>query len=830
MAERVCCRCAEGGASERLLQFALSKATVAREIAADGNRAITDETRVYEGLGMVSANNSSRLLLDYKWENPKTYWKLLNDMFGKDGIGISLIKIEMGADVDSSSGTEPAVMRAAEEKADVTRGAGYQLAADAQTINPELKIDLLFWGIPGWAARAADPYAAMYQWYKATIDAMYDTYGLKVTHVTVTQNEKPVDTEWIKYFHRAFRAETKGRYDYGTIRIVAGEAVGTWEIADQMLEDPTLMEAVDVVTAHYTSWTSDNVKTLQRAYGKNVWFSEGSPPMRHASAVCRYDGTGSGISGENGMLDIASRITQGMTEGMTLYEFQPVISSYYSGVTYFPKQLITANEPWSGAYSFDPGFYMALHFSRFIETGWQFVEGACYGDGKAGGDGHAVVDSTFNYITCVDQTRENCSVVLVNPSAETIRYDIRLSNLSCQGKKLWVWETRGPEDGGGYDANFFRKLGYVLPDGGIATVVMLPYSMMTVTTVDREEMTYEEAASEVLRLPYADDFQYRDYAKNYLMSRGGAPRYTTDQGGAFEVENAPEGNVLMQKITCDNLPVDWDKTSDPVTNLGDDRWSNYAAALDIHFADNPVECAAVNYVGLGIRYNLADRDISGYWIRLEETGKCCLMKDEEILSERLLDGFESGGWHTLRLEALHNTIVCGVDGERVIRYEDTQSVVNSGRAAIYSAYQRNYFGRLKITPLEGHASCVARLDDLDAAVVYSAGSCAEGEGGWYHDTMCSYRNYNRTLSKGRKGDWLEFSYSGGGFALLGDSSGAVIRVEIDGSTAEEGYCCTGDVRKASYYHYHLKSGAHHVRITVLDGIFELDAIEYETKE
>ena len=37
----------------------------------------------------------------------------------------------MGSDINSSSGTEPAVKRTPDEPADVTRGAGYQLAADA---------------------------------------------------------------------------------------------------------------------------------------------------------------------------------------------------------------------------------------------------------------------------------------------------------------------------------------------------------------------------------------------------------------------------------------------------------------------------------------------------------------------------------------------------------------------------------------------------------------------------------------------------------------------------------------------------------------------------
>lgn len=38
---------------------------------------------LYRGVGMVSGNNSSRLLLDYKAENPDAYWEIMNYIFGK---------------------------------------------------------------------------------------------------------------------------------------------------------------------------------------------------------------------------------------------------------------------------------------------------------------------------------------------------------------------------------------------------------------------------------------------------------------------------------------------------------------------------------------------------------------------------------------------------------------------------------------------------------------------------------------------------------------------------------------------------------------------------
>lgn len=236
-----------------------------------------EKNRLYDGLGLISANNSSRLLLDYKAEHPDAYQELLELVFGKAGLNLSLIKIEMGSDVDSSSGTEPAVKRYITEKANVKRGAGYQLAADALTVNPNLRVDLLYWGIPSWVACHEEKealYASMYQWYKETIDALYDTYGLKVGYITVSQNEKGNDCNWIKYIASSLKAETKERYDYDSILIVVGEGVANWDITDLMVTDPALVNAIDIISSHYTSFTSMNAKNYNLNTVKNFGFQK----------------------------------------------------------------------------------------------------------------------------------------------------------------------------------------------------------------------------------------------------------------------------------------------------------------------------------------------------------------------------------------------------------------------------------------------------------------------------------------------------------------------------------------------------------------------------
>ena len=113
----------------------------------------------YYGAGMVSGNNSSRLLLDYKYEHEEQYKEILEHIFGSSGICVNHLKLEMGADINSSSGTEPCVKRYENEPADVTRGAGYILAADAKKINPDLTLDMLFWSEPKWVTDSEDVYA-----------------------------------------------------------------------------------------------------------------------------------------------------------------------------------------------------------------------------------------------------------------------------------------------------------------------------------------------------------------------------------------------------------------------------------------------------------------------------------------------------------------------------------------------------------------------------------------------------------------------------------------------------------------------------------------------
>jgi hypothetical protein len=60
-----------------------------------------------------------------------------------------------------------------------------------------------------------------------------------------------------------------------------------------------------------------------------------------------------------------------------------------------------------------------------------------------------------------------------------------------------------------------------------------------------------------------------------------------------------------------------------------------------------------------------------------------------------------------------------------------------------------------------------------------SGTTYKAAAGWYFNTLCSYKNYNRSLTSGTRGDSVTFTYTGSGFAVIGSIEEAAIKVVID---------------------------------------------------
>src|ERR1700751_5266861 len=103
--------------------------------------------RTFDGFGAVSAGASSRLLYD----SPEPYRSQVLDYLFKPGYGAALqhLKVEIGADVNSTDGSEPSFMRTPSDY-DANRGYEWWLMEEAKKRNPDIILEVLPWGAPGW--------------------------------------------------------------------------------------------------------------------------------------------------------------------------------------------------------------------------------------------------------------------------------------------------------------------------------------------------------------------------------------------------------------------------------------------------------------------------------------------------------------------------------------------------------------------------------------------------------------------------------------------------------------------------------------------------------
>ncbi len=789
----------------------------------DFEKAVKLENALWRGIGMVSGNNSSRLLLDYKALFPEKYNELLNLMFGKGGLEVQHLKIEMGSDVNSSSGTEPCTMRYADEKADVTRGAGFILCADAKKINPDLTLDMLWWSEPAWIEKAENVYEARYSWYKGNLVEAYKTFGLKFDFVSATQNERGWDAEWIKYLSNRLKKDTETPYDFSKIRIVIGEEVCTWNQAQMMLDDSGLLKAVDVIGSHYTSWSDENVNQLQKL-GKEIWFSEGSSPMGYSENLYKYDGNGSGLSGLNNVLDVANRIITMYPGGkMTLCEFQPVISAYYDGVCYCHKQFITANTPWNGSYKLDPGFFMMLHFSQFMGRGWSVIENASFGDGKPAGDGHSVGDATYSYLSLCNPESGNWSTVITNTTDSPINYDFELQ--SGNEKPVYLYETTNSRLNGTLQKSFLKV------DENKFSVSVKPNSIITISTLDKEPVTevkkitgnFTDGNNPVMKLPYSDDFKYSKMPKDFLAQRGQTPIFTTDEGGAFEVNNIGGKNALVQQIKKDERAREWGWTPEPVTNLGDDRWFNYSAEITVRF--DPESADVQNYAGIGIRYNLPCNGQNGFWVKLRQNGEWKFCRNGNEITGGQMVSFDKDEKHHLFISAENNLITVCIDNQELLKKTAEAlgvSMQGAGRVAVFSHYYKNQFSDLEIKPV-GKTPFVTRVDNLDDVFEYVQNETSV----WNHGLMESFKCYKRTVSHGKTGAKCRFTFNGTGFNLCGYcEEESAVSVKIDGKPVEENFkICNVGQREVLYHKNGLTEGMHQAELEVLKGQINIDSGE-----
>lgn len=618
-------------------------------------------------------------------------------------------------------------MRSEDEEADASRSPGFILAADAKLVNPNVKVSILRWEVPKWVQEywqkdeKGKGYQAFYRWYKETIFDAYEKYGYLPDYINPDKNETwSPNADFIKWFKNALVTENDfpaymtddAKEKYHQIKIIASDENTSLNIVPAMRDDSELYQAVDA------------------------------------------------------------------------------IGSFYEGAQYDHKELLSAREPWAGSIHYDEAIYLLSHFSKFAKTGWEnetntagiwrYISQAS-GNDSVGTEHLTNENGNPSYMTLASPDKKDFSTIIVNNSKKTLNYRISLSDMELpSGKTLEQWESATDQ--------YMEYKGEIQADDSSYDVVVKPFSIVTVTSLschDKPEYLLrlpEEATKSVLdtnesgseldpsgSVLYCDDFAYSSYPSNYLSTRGNEPRYFVDHNGAFYVENGKLVQGLNKKV------AQWN-SSEPNTVLGDYRWMNYKASIDVY----PGETGSAGIVirqQTGMSYSG-----SGYSLQINKKGEWKFMKRKSLLANgNLGSGLKDS--YRLSLSAKGNKITAWIDGQEVSSYED-QKPEYFGRIRLFSAWEKTMFDNLVIEklPSDGTVKTLPYagilLDNADDKVCYSSGwdiKCNGSSNDWY-----------RSTSKATKsGASFTFPLQGRGFALIGNNTTASkISVMADGKEVE----------------------------------------------
>ena len=853
---------ATGGEAPVISWFAVAKGNVEipekpilPEIVINGSdveaAAANQNGLTYKGFGLLSGNSTSNLLMDYKEEAPDAYQEMLEVLFGGTHPLMNHIKMEMGNDGNNSTGADSCTMRFADEEADASRSPGFQLAADAKKINPNIKVSILRWEMPAWVSSAWNSdktgagYEAMYKWYSETIFDCYEKYGYILDYVNPDKNETwDPDEDFIKWFKNRLVNESDfpaymdaaAQEAYHNIKIIASDENTSLNIVPSMRQDTELYNAVDAVGFHYRAGdeaSTADYRTLADVDDKEVWYSEGCATFSYTeyqeNKTTEYGG--GTIGGYQSPLALADNFIKSFVYSRkSHYIFQPAIGSFYEGSQYDHKEILSAREPWAGYVHYDPVIYMLEHFSKYAVTGWEnednsagiwrVIPNAC-GNNSSGSDHLQNQSGNPSYMTLAAPDKSNFSVIIVNNSNKTLTYTITAVDMNlAQGAPMEIWETKTD--------SYLTYQGEADYADGYYTVTVNPYSMVTATTLDcngKEEYTNrlpaertktvldtgaagktQDTANEIL---YADDFNYSGYAADYLESRGNEPRYFVDYSGAFEVENGQLKQSLSQSIE------QWHGNT-PNTVAGDFRWMNYKAKVDVTIPGS-------GYAGLNIREQTGmNFEGSGYNLQIKKDGSWTLKKRGTTLDSGTVTQDSNGSYH-LALEGKGALITAWINEEKVASYLDSNPEY-FGRIRLGCDWQETYFDNLTVEKVAGYVPYAsAMIDNASDQVSYEgAWNIIAGGGGSSNDW---YRSTSTTSSAGAK---FTFGMMGAGFALIGANDGSgVLDVEVDGVTIAENTATNSSSQHCSAYMITgMKNSVHQVTVTVQSGTFILDGIYF----
>lgn len=631
------------------------QSTAAKSVVIDGG----SSGSVFDGIGGVSAGASSRLLIDY----PEPERSRILDYLFKPDYGASLqhLKVEIGADVNSTDGSEPSDERMPGNR-NFRRGYEWWLMSEARKRNPDIVLDSLPWGAPGWVGKFYSKKTADY--IAHFIEGAKQTYGLDIAYTGVW-NETPYDTEYVKQLRQVL-----DQHGLNTRIVCCDEYprkdADQWNIVRDMKKDSALRDAIAVVSVHYPR-VNGKVTTPPDALaiGKPLWSSE-DQPASSASNILSRDWAIGGRA-------LAQLYNENYLKGhFTATEIWSPITSYYDILAAPNSGLMYANTPWSGNYDVQGAIWATAHTTQFAQPGWQYL------DSSSG-----YLPEKGDYVALKSPNGKDWSVILETIDAKhPQRVNFRIAGGLSTGT-IHIWETNA--------AKTFEHVADIAVNEGAFSYNFDPDSLYSLTTTTGQHKgTATSPGPAAFPFPWSTQFD--------RVAIHGTPPYLSDQNGAFQVEACTQhaGRCLEQVIT--KKPIPWGPMPDPWTLAGSQAWKDYRIQSHVHFMGD----GSVMLLG---RIDSADVFTdqkmpypSGYIFRLTRAGEWSLLSAEyKKPIHALAHGrFQSGGSGWLRMELAFqgNQITASLNGKVLASVQDTAHT--QGMIGIGTGWNRAQFDGVSV--------------------------------------------------------------------------------------------------------------------------------------
>lgn len=656
------------------------------------------EGRVYDGHGAVSAGASSRLLIDY----PEPQRSQILDYLFKPGYGAALqhLKVEIGGDVNSTDGCEPSHMHS---RTDTNYNRGYEwwLMKEAKARNPDIQLDCLAWGAPGWIGNGTYYSQDMADYVVNFIKGAKAVHNLDI-NFTGVRNETLNDTNWILTLRNTLNAN-----GLSSVKIVAGdEWNGGWAIINQINQNVAVSNAIYAVGAHYRSQTDYDSPANAKTLSQKLWGSE--------------EGIG-GASWAKAQ-SLAKLYNRNYIVGkMTCSEIWSPITSYYDILAAAGSGLMVANPPWSGAYSVSPAIWATAHTTQFAFPGWKYLEGA----------GNGILSGGGSYVTLKSTNNSDYSIVIETTgaaAAQSVTFKLA-GDLSTGAVKVWKSTS----------AQSLVQLSNLTLVGGQFTISLAADSIYTLTTTTGQgKGAAVSPATAAFTLPYLDDFE------SYAV--GGTPRYLSEQSGIFEVVQRADGQgKALRQVTTQN-GIEWAAQFSPYTIMGEQTWRDYETSAEVLLETNGT---AYLFGRIANVPGFSDPTPRGYWLKADSSGAWRLLAYTNTLASGSVT-FATNVWNKLRLTFKGSAIKGYINGSLVADVSD--ATYASGLAGIGSGRHGAQFDNFFVAA--GHRG----VGNLAPAATATASSYYQNDPAYDATKVNDDNTATRWNSNGTDGSWQELNF------------------------------------------------------------------------